>query len=117
MGTLAGHANCFGHRVGINQDHPRRGQGIAQHRRVAANQHHSPRMARDRVDKWRKVLAFSLTPEDQDHFAVRPQTGQCGHGGADIGALAVVEILDALHDAHGFDAMGLPAVFSQAEKH
>jgi hypothetical protein len=79
---------------------------------VAADQRHRARMAGQRRGQRRKVLALAVAAEDHHQLARRlvgAQAFQRRHRGADVGALAVVEGLDAADAADALHAVRLAA--------
>eukprot|EP01137_Pigoraptor_chileana_P021094 Opistho-2@84365 len=68
----------------------------------------------------RPIRATARAAQDQHQLgrrAVGAQAGDGSHGGADIGALGIVEEVDAVHADHMLDAMRLAAVLAQAMQH
>ena len=73
-----------------------RGERRTDRRRIAADQHHRARMARQRRRERREVLPLAVAAEDHDQLAtLGAEAVQRRDRGADVGALAVVEVLDA----------------------
>jgi hypothetical protein len=71
----------------------------------------------DRRGQRREVLALAVAAQDHTSLRSKPRPVQRRDGGADVGALAVVEVLDVVDDGHRFDAVRLAAVFAQAVQH
>jgi hypothetical protein len=93
---------------------------LGEARRVAADQQHRTRMPRQRCDERREVLPLAVAAQD-DHQPRRREVGaqalQRGHGGADVGALAVVKGLHIAHAAHQLHPVRLALVLAQAVQH
>ena len=110
-------ADRVGHVAGVDQRHAAGLQGSPQLRRVAADQHHGARVLRHWCRQVRKILTLAVAAQDHHELAFRPKAVQCCNGGADVRALAVVEVLHVVHHTERLDAVGLAPVFAQAVQH
>ena len=89
-------------------------------RRVAADRDDRARVARQRRGERREVLALAVAAEDDDQpgrRALAAQADERRDGRADVGALAVVEGVDAVDRGDVLDAMRLAAVLAQRVQH
>ena len=85
---------------------------------VAADHDRSTRDARNRRSQRREVLALAVASENHEQLlALGRQPFERGDGGADIGALAVVVILDAVDRRDQLQPMRLAGVASQCMHH
>eukprot|EP01022_Parablepharisma_sp_SALTPOND_P026954 TRINITY_DN652_c1_g3_i1.p2 TRINITY_DN652_c1_g3~~TRINITY_DN652_c1_g3_i1.p2 ORF type:complete len:1102 (+),score=458.93 TRINITY_DN652_c1_g3_i1:51019-54324(+) len=93
------------------------GQRRADGRGVASDQQHGARVLLHRQVQRRKVLALAIATGDE-HDAIgttaQAQAVQGRHGGADVGALAVVVVVHFLDHAHQLDPVRLARVVAQA---
>ena len=77
-------------------------------------------MRRHRCGQRREVLPLAVAAQDHHQLgrcAVGTQAVERGHGRADVGALAVIESVDAGHRGHVLDAVGLSGVLPQPMQH
>src|SRR3954468_3724940 len=82
-------------------------EGALDERRVAPDQQHMRRVARDRLAQRREVLPLAVAAEDQ-HGALA-EAAQRGDGGADVGALGIVVPLDCAAARHELEPVRQPA--------
>ena len=90
---------------------------VADQTRITPDQHHGPRVRGQGCGQGREVLSLAIATHNHHQTAFCAQAGQRGHGGAHVGALAVVKKFDAFNDRDRLHAVRLAAVFAQAVQH